>query len=508
MNVSVARVDVVDHETPLLTLAIPEGTRELAGPAARVDERLEGAISRLIQSGDFRGKVGETLALYPAPATIGAERILLVGIGKAEALDAEQIRRASASATRFAAKHRLSRFATTLDHAGSATNAISPVDAARAATEGAVLAAFVFDEMKSDVGRDEGDDSPARVEEMVILETGEEKAASLKEGVRIGNALARGENLARRLGNLPGNVATPSYLAAEAERIAGEHGMQATILGPAQLEEEGLSTLLAVARGSQVEPRLIVLEHRRGAEGDRPLVLAGKGLTFDSGGISIKAPLGMEEMKFDMSGGAAVLGAMQAIGELQLPVNVVAVVPSSENLPSGSSMKPGDILKSHLGKTIEVVNTDAEGRLILADALSYLRRFDPAAVVDAATLTGACVIALGHQASAILGNDESLLEEVRAAGDRVHQRVWPLPMFDEYREQIKSDYADIKNTGGRPAGTITGAWFLREFVGDYPWVHIDIAGTAYGDGKLPYQAKGSTGAPTRLFVEWVLGRVP
>lgn len=508
MNVSVARVDVVDHETPLLTLAIPEGTRELAGPAARVDERLEGAISRLIQSGDFRGKVGETLALYPAPATIGAERILLVGIGKAEALDAEQIRRASASATRFAAKHRLSRFATTLDHAGSATNAISPVDAARAATEGAVLAAFVFDEMKSDVGRDEGDDSPARVEEMVILETGEEKAASLKEGVRIGNALARGENLARRLGNLPGNVATPSYLAAEAERIAGEHGMQATILGPAQLEEEGLSTLLAVARGSQVEPRLIVLEHRRGAEGDRPLVLAGKGLTFDSGGISIKPPLGMEEMKFDMSGGAAVLGAMQAIGELQLPVNVVAVVPSSENLPSGSSMKPGDILKSHLGKTIEVVNTDAEGRLILADALSYLRRFDPAAVVDAATLTGACVIALGHQASAILGNDESLLEEVRAAGDRVHQRVWPLPMFDEYREQIKSDYADIKNTGGRPAGTITGAWFLREFVGDYPWVHIDIAGTAYGDGKLPYQAKGSTGAPTRLFVEWVLGRVP
>lgn len=508
MNVSVARVDVVDHETPLLTLAIPEGTRELAGPAARVDERLEGAISRLIQSGDFRGKVGETLALYPAPATIGAERILLVGIGKAEALDAEQIRRASASATRFAAKHRLSRFATTLDHAGSATNAISPVDAARAATEGAVLAAFVFDEMKSDVGRDEGDYSPARVEEMVILETGEEKAASLKEGVRIGNALARGENLARRLGNLPGNVATPSYLAAEAERIAGEHGMQATILGPAQLEEEGLSTLLAVARGSQVEPRLIVLEHRRGAEGDRPLVLAGKGLTFDSGGISIKPPLGMEEMKFDMSGGAAVLGAMQAIGELQLPVNVVAVVPSSENLPSGSSMKPGDILKSHLGKTIEVVNTDAEGRLILADALSYLRRFDPAAVVDAATLTGACVIALGHQASAILGNDESLLEEVRAAGDRVHQRVWPLPMFDEYREQIKSDYADIKNTGGRPAGTITGAWFLREFVGDYPWVHIDIAGTAYGDGKLPYQAKGSTGAPTRLFVEWVLGRVP
>src|SRR5690606_11791609 len=196
------------------------------------------------------------------------------------------------------------------------------------------------------------------------------------------------------------------------------------------------------------------------------------------------------------------------IGELDLPANVVGVVPSSENLLSGSSMKPGDILRSHLGKTIEVVNTDAEGRLILADALSYLRRFEPAAVVDAATLTGACVIALGHHASGAMGNDEELLKEVEGAGERVGQRVWRLPMFEEYREQIKSDCADLKNSGGRPAGTITAAWFLREFVGDFPWVHLDIAGTAYGDGKLSYQVKGATGAPTRLFVEWVRARTP
>jgi hypothetical protein len=237
----------------------------------------------------------------------------------------------------------------------------------------------------------------------------------------------------------------------------------------------------------------LVMEHRKGPADQKPLVLVGKGLTFDSGGISIKPSQGMEEMKFDMCGAAAVLGAMQAIGELGIEANVVALVPSSENLLSGAAVKPGDVIQSHLGKSIEIINTDAEGRLILADALSYARRFEPAAVVDAATLTGACVIALGHFASAALGNDDALIEELRAAGDRVGQRVWPLPMFDDYRELIKSDYADIKNSGGRAAGTITAAWFLREFVGDFPWVHFDIAGTAY-PGFTVFRA-GWIGAP-------------
>jgi leucyl aminopeptidase len=278
------------------------------------------------------------------------------------------------------------------------------------------------------------------------------------------------------------------------------------VLGREELRAEGMGALLAVAQGTEEEPQLIVLEHRGGAVGEPPLVLVGKAITFDSGGISIKPAASMEDMKFDMCGGAAVLGAMQAIGGLKLPVNVIGVVPASENLLGGAAMRPGDILTSHSGKTIEVVNTDAEGRLILADALSYIRRFEPAACLDAATLTGACVIALGHQASGAMGNDTALLEDVRAAGDRAGQRVWPLPMYDEYREQLKSDYADIKNAGGRAAGAITAGWFLRDFVGDFPWVHLDIAGTAWGDGKLPYHTKGATGVPTRLFVEWVLAR--
>jgi leucyl aminopeptidase len=282
--------------------------------------------------------------------------------------------------------------------------------------------------------------------------------------------------------------------------------MKVEILGRADLERERMGAILAVSQGSEQEPFLISIEHRGGPEDGRPIVLVGKGLTFDAGGISIKPASGMEDMKFDMSGGAAVLAAMTAIGELELPINVVGIVPTTENLLSGKAMKPGDIVRSHLGKTIEVVNTDAEGRLILADALSWAHRYQPAAIVDTATLTGAVVIALGEQASAVLGNDDSLLDEIRAAGERVHERVWPLPMFEEYRDQLRSDYADIKNSGGRPAGTITGAWFLREFVGDYPWVHLDIAGTANGDGKLPYRSKGSTGVPTRLLVEWARSR--
>jgi leucyl aminopeptidase len=267
-----------------------------------------------------------------------------------------------------------------------------------------------------------------------------------------------------------------------------------------------MRALLAVAQGSDQEPRLIVLEHRGGTEGAQPLVIVGKGVTFDAGGISIKPAANMEEMKFDMSGAGATLAAMQAIAELGLRANVVGIVPATENLLSGSAMRPGDILRTHLGKTVEIVNTDAEGRLILADALSYARRFDPAAVVDAATLTGACVVALGHVAAGMFGNDEALVAEVRAAGERVGSRVWQLPMFDEYRDLIRSEYADIKNSGGRPAGSISAAWFLREFAGSFPWVHLDVAGTAYGEGKLSYQTRGSTGVPTRLFVEWVRAR--
>ncbi|HWK89414.1 MAG TPA: leucyl aminopeptidase, partial [Longimicrobium sp.] len=347
---------------------------------------------------------------------------------------------------------------------------------------------------------------PVELAEAALLLGGGADEAAAAEGARVGEVLARAANLARTLANLPGNVATPGFLADTACVIAGERGMTATILGPHEMRAEGMHALLAVAAGSDQEPRFIVLEHRGGGEGEKPLVIVGKGLTFDAGGISIKPAQGMEDMKFDMGGGAATIGAMQAIAELGVKANVVGIVPSSENLLGGSAMKPGDVIGSHLGKTIEVVNTDAEGRLILADALSYARRFDPAAVLDAATLTGACVIALGHAATGVMGTDQALVDEVIAAGERTGERCWQLPMYEEYREQIKSDYADLKNSGGRPAGTITAGWFLREFVGDFPWVHLDVAGTAYGDGKLSYLTKGSTGTPTRLFVEWVMTR--
>ena len=486
MNISVRRGDAGGQQTPLLVVPIFEG----AAPDASLGAEAAAAHTR----GDLRGKEGESLLLFPAS---GPERLLLVRMGKAEAVTAEKLRRLGGTAAKQAAKARTAQATLVLPE-----TSVAPRDAARAVAEGATLGAYTFTEFKS---RPADEPEPVALATLDILLPEGADEGEAAEGARVGEIAARGENLARTLGNLPGNVATPTYLAGVAERIAGEHGMKVTILGPAEMESEEMGALLAVARGTDEEPRFIVLEHRGGAEGDRPLVLVGKGLTFDAGGISIKPAQGMEEMKFDMCGGAGVLGAMQAIGELGVKANVIGIVPSSENMLGGRAMKPGDIFRAHSGKTIEVVNTDAEGRLILADALSYARRYEPLAVIDAATLTGACVIALGHQATGLMGNDEGLVAEVRAAGDRTGERCWELPMFDEFREQIRSDYADIKNSGGRPAGAITAGWFLREFV-SYPWCHLDVAGTAWGDGKLSYQVKGATGVPTRLFVEWVLAR--
>ncbi|MBA2245437.1 MAG: leucyl aminopeptidase [Gemmatimonadetes bacterium] len=501
MRVSVQRADCTEFETPLLVVKLFEGEEELVGPIAKIDERLGGQISRLRRRGDFRGKEGEVLPLYPAEGTLPAERLVLVGLGKREELDLERLRRAAGTAVKQAQKLRVQRLSSIMHHAELVEERITPGDAARAVTEGVILGAYSFDELKT-----KQEDQPPPLEEFIVLEKVEEKARQIEEGVRIGDAIARAQNLARTLGNLPGNVATPTYLADTARRIAGERGMQVTVLGRDAMREEGLHAHLAVSQGSDQEPQFIILEHRGGAKGEKPLVLIGKGLTFDAGGISIKPAERMEEMKFDMCGGAAVLAAMQAIGELGVKANVIGVVPASENLISGAAVKPGDIIGSHLGKSIEVINTDAEGRLLLADALSYVRRFEPAAVLDAATLTGAIVIALGNQATGLMSNDEGLTEELRRIGDRVGERVWPMPMYKEYKEQLKTEYADIKNTGGRAASSITAGWFLREFVGDFPWAHLDIAGTAWGDGKLAYQTKGATGTPVRLFVEWVLSR--
>lgn len=494
-----------EFPTPILALPLFEGEAGLEGAVARIDERLQGQIARILAAGDFKGKPDEALILYPPAGELGAERLVLVGLGRRGDYTLERLRRAVGRAVRQAERVGAAGVAIPFDFQDRLPAEVGGRNGAQAATEAAVLAAWDFRAFKTEIGA--GDSEPAaRVTEFVLLARDEAEEAVLTEGARYGEIVGRAENLTRELQTNPGNVATPSHLAEVAERIARDHGLGITVLDRAAMEAEGMGALLAVARGTDEEPRFIVLEYRGAASSEKPLVLVGKGVTFDSGGISIKPSERMEEMKYDMSGAAAVLGATQAIAELGLPVNLVTIVPSTENLPSGRSLKPGDIIRSHLGKTIEVVNTDAEGRLILADALSWAQRYEPRAIVNAATLTGACVIALGHHAVGLMGNDDALVGELRTAGERTGERCWQLPLWKEYRPQIDSDFADLKNTGGRPAGTITAGLFLQEFVGDFPWAHLDIAGTAYRDEPAPYLRKGATGVPTRLFVEWVRAR--
>ncbi|MDX1566683.1 MAG: leucyl aminopeptidase [Longimicrobiales bacterium] len=502
MNVRAASEDLLEQETPLLAIPIFREGEELSPFAARVDDALGGALGRARAAGDLSGRDGVTELFHRPEGVGGPERILAVGVGKKEAYDAEAVRKFAGRVVRFAEERRLKTLSVAVEAAGD----LEIGDAAGAAAEGVVLAAWRFRELKTGAG--EEDDSPIQVEEVVIGGSGDGPAdtTAVDEGVRIGGAQARGENLARTLQQHPGNLMTPTVLAEKAREMSEEMGLEYRVLGPEEMEEEEMGALLAVARGSEEEPRLIIMEHRGGKEGDAPLILVGKGLTFDAGGISIKPSSGMEDMKFDMSGGAAVIGAMRAVAELGIPLNVVGIVPSSENLPSGSAVKPGDVVRTREGKTVEVINTDAEGRLILSDALSYAQGWNPAAMVDCATLTGSCVVALGHRASAVMGNDDDLVEELRAAGDRSGERCWPLPLWKEYRKQLDSETADLKNVGGRPAGSITAGKFLQEFVGEARWAHLDIAGTAYGDDPPPYLRKGAYGVPTRLLVEWVRSR--
>ena len=465
----------------LLAVALYKGEspRDLGEDAATV-----------VSGGDFGAKAGETALLYgqggPAP------RLLLVGLGERELLDLEKLRRAAATVARRARALKLHSAALSLPTLPDTTIR----EIARTAAEGARLGLYRFDRHKS-----AADDQDLETFWLVADEGALDEAT---EGAELGVKVAEGIVLARDLANEPSNVATPEYLAERASTIADEYGMELEVLDRAAIEEEGLTGLATVGRSASNEPRFIVLEHRGGGD-SAPVVLVGKAVTFDSGGISIKPSAGMEDMKFDMSGGAAVLGAMEAAGALNLPLNLVALVPATENLPGGGAFKPGDVLQMHSGKTVEIVTTDAEGRLILADALSYAKRYEPSAVVDCATLTGACAVALGDHTSGLMGNDEDLIAELQTAGETTGERAWPLPLFGEYTEQIRGDTADIKNSGGRRGGALTAGAFLKEFV-DYPWAHLDVAGTAYGKKGNAYTTKGATGVPARLLVEFLLGR--
>ncbi len=502
MDVRVVQGSVTEVATEALCLGVFRGVRELGGAARAVDQALDGLLLSLLRDGDFRGERGETLWV-PTQGRLPAKRVLLVGLGEREAFNADGVREAMAAAARAA--ERWGELVTVAHGAG--VGGLEPHVAAQALVEGAVLGTYRFERHRRQSRQGSG------LKGLTIVEADGTKIPELEAGARTGHVLAEAACFARDLANEPGNALPPRALAERARQLADERGLRCTVLDERALEAEKLNGILGVARGSEEPPRLIVLEHApEGRESEPPYVLVGKGVTFDSGGISLKAREGMDAMKYDMAGAAAVLGALRAVAALGLPVRVVGLVPAVENLPSGRALKPGDVLPLAGGaKSVEITNTDAEGRLILADALHYAKRFRPRAVVDLATLTGACVVALGKEAAGLFGNDPGLLSRLKRAAERSGERVWELPLFDEYKALLKSEVADLKNSvlgrgGGLPqAGAIAGAMFLREFVGsEYPWAHLDIAGTAYDVETRLYCPKGATGYGVRLLAEWLL----
>ncbi|MEO8295111.1 MAG: leucyl aminopeptidase [Gemmatimonadota bacterium] len=489
LTTSVLVASPESHQTPLLAIAVTRGT--LPPSLHALNRATDGALERVFASTDFSGKRDDLAVLYPPGP---AKRIVLVGMGKAEEMSRQAVRRAAGAAAKRA---RILGVVSAAFHLPEECRGnLSGSDQGQAMAEGLAQGAWHYMELKQPP-----EEKRPVLEHFDILTS---DAAQLNPGHTIGAAIAAGHVFARGLQILPGNQCTPTYLATRAEELAGAHGFSVTVLDRPAMEKEGMGALLAVAQGSAQEPRFIILEYK-GAEG-APVVLVGKGVTFDTGGISIKPAPNMEDMKYDMSGAAAVLGTFEMLGRLKPKLHVVGLVPSAENMPSSTAYRPGDVVRALSGKTIEIINTDAEGRLLLCDALAYARRYAPACALDIATLTGAIVIALGHTAIGLMGTDDALTEEVRLAGERAGERGWPLPLWDDYRDLIKSDIADVKNSGGRPAGSISAGWFLREFVEGFPWVHLDIAGTAYTEREAPDMVKGPTGSGVRLFSEFILSR--
>ena len=460
----------------------------LPGSLAALDAAMDGLISAVRERKNFTGKKDESLVLHGQGQVA---RVALIGLGKPEKFTLDLARQAAGNAVKAAKGQKAVRCELLQPDCD-----LDSADLAQALTEGMILSSYKFDAHKKK------EEDAVDLTGLALL--GDVDTAGAGRGTIIANAAC----LTREMQNEPANIMTPTRLAAEAERIGQAANMKTMIWDREGIEKLGMGALRGVALGSNEPPRFMTIEYSGGAKGDAPFAIVGKGLTFDSGGISIKASANMDEMKFDMSGGAVVLGVMEAIAHLQPKINIIAAVPSTENLLGGSAQRPGDIVKAYNGKTIEILNTDAEGRLILADALSYVVDVHkPAAIVDLATLTGAVLIALGHRASGMLGNDDDLLAEVQAAADHTGERVWQLPMWEEYSEDIKSKVADVKNMGsGRLSGTVAGAVFLKEFVGDMPWVHLDIAGTAWQDKDQPYVPGGGSGVGVRLLTSLLLKR--
>ena len=492
MNFTLSSKALSSSRTDCLVVAVPEKD-DWPASTTQADEAMGGQLKALHKNGDLSGKPGSTLMIPVNDAPWG--RVLVVGTGTDKDRKPADYRKALIAMANVlkdsAARNAVIALAdTTLNGDEAVTSEASKLRLIGRTMEEQF---YTFTEFKSE------QPSKRKLSKVTVLASGTGK--TLKDAFDLGLATGRGMNLTRTLGNTPPNICHPTWLAERAQQLAKDHDVIKTeVLDEKQMKKLGMNSLLSVSAGSAQPARLIVMEYKGGKAKDKPYVLVGKGITFDTGGISLKPGEGMDEMKYDMGGAAAVFGTMQAIAETKPKINVVAVVAAAENMPSGTATRPGDIVTSMSGQTIEILNTDAEGRLVLCDALTYVKKYNPEVVVDMATLTGACIIALGHHATGLLSNNDDLAEELLAAGERTGDRAWRLPLWDEYQSQLDSNFADMQNIGGRPAGTITAACFLSRFAKEYRWAHLDIAGTAWVSGK----AKGATVRPVPLLVDYLM----
>ena len=500
MNIMQVKVQVGNAESAaaeVLVLTHCDGEGLGKEDAALLDRALDGSLRKLVQSKEFEGKANEVL-LYHTQGSVPAKRLLLVGLGKKNEVTLETIRQAMGSAAKRVRQAKAGSFTVVLPTVIPA--GMSSLEIAQAMVEGAILGSYQFTVYRTAA-------ADHIVEGMKILIPQKGQLRQVTEGIRRGVATAEATVFVRDLCNHPSNVLTPARVAEEAKAIAKAEKITIKILEQKDMERLGMGALLGVARGSQEPPKFIILEYNGAKKKDeRPVVLVGKTITFDTGGISLKPAENMEHMKADMTGGAEVLASIRAAARLKLPLRLISILPVAENMPGGRAMKPGDVVMTLSGKTVEVQNTDAEGRLILADGLAYAMRYKPAALIDIATLTGACVVALGQFAIGMFGTDQALKEQVRKSGQKAGERVWEMPLWEEYFEQLKSDVADMRNIGGRGGGMITAALFLSKFVGDCPWVHLDIASTDWSERERAYVPKGPTAIGTRLLLQYLIDR--
>ena len=495
VTVQIGKVETAATEVLVLTHCEGEGLGK--HDAALLDRALGGSLRKLLQSKEFEGKTNEVL-LYHTQGSVPAKRLVLVGLGKKKDVTLETIRQAMGTAAKRVRQAKAGSFTVVLPTVTPA--GMSSVEVAQAMVEGAILGSYQFTVYRTAAAEH-------AVEGMKVLIPQKSQLKQVTEGIRRGVATAEATVFGRDLCNHPSNVLTPTRVAEEAKAIAKSEKISIKILEQKEMERLGMGALLGVARGSQEPPKFIILEYNGAKKKDeRPVVLVGKTITFDTGGISLKPAENMEHMKADMTGGAEVLASIRAAARLKLPLRLISILPVAENMPGGRAMKPGDVVTTLSGKTVEVQNTDAEGRLILADGLAYAMRYKPAALIDIATLTGACVVALGQFAIGMFGTDQALKEQVRKSGQKAGERVWEMPLWEEYFEQLKSDVADMRNIGGRGGGMITAALFLSKFVGDCPWVHLDIASTDWSERERAYVPKGPTAIGTRLLLQYLIDR--